>query len=64
MDAVTVSEKFELVIPKSVRREFNIQPGDRMALFAKDGILHYVPVRPFAQTKGMTPGLNTHDIRD
>ena len=35
-----------------------------MAVIVKHGILHYVPVRPFDQTKGMTPGLDAKDLRD
>ena len=64
MDTVTVSQKFQVVIPERVRQEFNIRAGDKMAVIVKHGILHYVPVRPFAQTKGMTPGLDTTDLRD
>ncbi len=64
MDAVTVSPKYQVVIPERVREEFHIRPGDRMAVIVKHGILHYVPVRPFDQTKGMTPGLDVKNLRD
>lgn len=64
MDAVTVSPKYQVVIPQRIRAEFHIRPGDRMAVIVKHGILHYVPVRPFSQTKGMTPGLDSKDLRD
>jgi AbrB family looped-hinge helix DNA binding protein len=64
MDTVTVSQKYQVVIPEGVRAEFHIRAGDKMAVIVKHGILHYVPVRPFEQTKGMTPGLDTKDLRD
>jgi AbrB family looped-hinge helix DNA binding protein len=64
MDTVTVSPKFQVVIPERVREEFHIRAGDKMAVIVKHGILHYVPVRPFAETKGMTPGLDTRALRD
>jgi AbrB family looped-hinge helix DNA binding protein len=64
MDTVTVSPKYQVVIPERVREEFHIRPGDRMAVIVKHGILHYVPVRPFEQSKGMTPGLNSRGLRD
>jgi len=64
MDTVTVSPKYQVVIPERVREEFHIRAGDKMALIVKHGILHYVPVRPFDQTKGMTLGLDTKDLRD
>jgi AbrB family looped-hinge helix DNA binding protein len=64
MDTVTVSQKYQVVIPERVREEFHIRVGDKMAVIVKHGILHYVPVRPFDQTKGMTPGLETKGLRD
>lgn len=64
MDTVTVSQKFQVVIPERVREEFHIQAGDKMAVIVKHGILHYVPVRPFEETKGMAPHLTTKNLRD
>jgi AbrB family looped-hinge helix DNA binding protein len=64
MDTVTVSPKYQVVIPERVREEFHIRAGDKMAVIVKQGILHYVPIRPFEKTKGMTPGLDTKDLRD
>lgn len=63
-DTVTVSPKFQVVIPERVRDEFHIRAGDKMAVIVKHGIIHYIPVRPFDQTKGMTPGLNARGLRD
>jgi len=64
MDTVTVSPKYQVVIQEHVRAEFHIRAGDKMAVIVKHGILHYVPVRPFNETKGMTPGLDTRGLRD
>jgi len=64
MDTVTVSPKFQVVIPEKVREEFRIRAGDKMAVIVKHGILHYVPIRPFKETKGMTPGLDVKNLRD
>ena len=63
-DTVTVSPKYQVVIPARIREEFRIRAGDKMAVIVKHGILHYVPMRPFDQTKGMTPGLDTKGLRD
>ena len=63
-DTVTVSPKYQVVIPARIREEFRIRAGDKMAVIVKHGILHYVPIRPFDQTKGMTPGLDTKGLRD
>jgi len=64
METVTVSRKYQIVIPEKLREAANIKPGDKMIAIAKHGILQYVPVRPLKQTKGMIPGLDTKDLRD
>ena len=64
METVTVSRKYQVVIPEKLRQAANIKPGDKMVAIAKHGILQYVLVRPLKQTKGMLPGLDTKDLRD
>ncbi len=56
METVTVSPKYQVVIPASVRKERHIRPGDRMAVIVKHGVVHLVPIRPFAASKGMLRG--------
>jgi AbrB family looped-hinge helix DNA binding protein len=66
MDTVTVSSKFQVVIPERVRREHQIRPGDKLAVIVKHGVVHLVPVRPFAHSKAMFRGIKTNwdDVRD
>ncbi len=66
METVTVSPKYQVVIPERVRKERGIRPGDRMAIIVKHGIVHLVPVRPFSASKGMLRGVKVdlEDLRD
>ena len=64
MESVTVSSKYQVIIPERVRREAGIKPGDRMAVIVKHNIIHYVPIKPLEATKGMLLGLDTSDLRD
>jgi AbrB family looped-hinge helix DNA binding protein len=64
METVKVSKKYQVVIPEKLRKEAGIKPGDKMVALSKHKILHYIPVRPLKDTKGITPGLNTKDLRD
>jgi AbrB family looped-hinge helix DNA binding protein len=66
METVTVSPKYQVVIPESVRRERRIRPGDRMAVVVKHGVVHLVPIRPFAASMGMLRGakVDLEDLRD
>jgi AbrB family looped-hinge helix DNA binding protein len=64
METVKVSKKYQVVIPEKIRKEAGIKPGDKMIAISKHKILHYVPVRAIRDTKGITPGLDTKDLRD
>ncbi len=65
-DTVTVSSKYQVVIPEHIRQENRIRPGDRMAILVKHGVVHLVPVKPFAKSKGVFKGLelDPEGIRD
>jgi len=64
METVKVSKKYQVVIPEKLRIEAGIKPGDKMVAISKHKILHYIPVRSLKDTKGMTPGLDTKELRD
>lgn len=64
METVKVSKKYQVVIPEKIRKEAGIKPGDKMIAISKHRILHYVPVKSIKDTKGITPGLDTKDLRD
>lgn len=66
MEVVTVSPKYQVVIPERVRKERRIRPGDRMAVIVKHGVVHLVPIRPFASSKGMLRAAKVDfaDVRD
>jgi AbrB family looped-hinge helix DNA binding protein len=64
METVTVSKKYQIVIPKKLRIEAKIKPGDKMVAITKHGIIQYIPVRPLKETKGFILGLDTEELRD
>jgi len=64
METVTVSKKYQVVIPEKLRKDAKIRPGDKMVAIAKHGVLQYVPVRSLKETKGMVRGLDSKNLRD
>ena len=64
METVTVSKKYQIVIPEKLRREAKIKPGDKMVAITKHGIIQYIPVCPIKETKGFISGLDTEKLRD
>jgi AbrB family looped-hinge helix DNA binding protein len=64
MVTVTVSSKFQVVIPQEVRLKLKLQPGQKVVVIEKDGVVHLVPLKPIKGTRGLAKGINTEDIRE
>jgi AbrB family looped-hinge helix DNA binding protein len=64
MSTVTVSPKYQIVIPKQVREAMGLEPGKKLSVFHINGIIHLVPVRPIQEARGMSPGIDTHVPRE
>jgi AbrB family looped-hinge helix DNA binding protein len=57
MSVVTVSPKYQVVIPKDVRQKLNIRPGQKVEAFAIGNRVELVPVEPIQTFRGKFPGL-------
>jgi AbrB family looped-hinge helix DNA binding protein len=57
MPAVTVSPKYQIVIPKAVREKYSLRPGDKIEVIELDGRIELVPIRPVKALKGFIKGL-------
>ena len=64
MDAVTISPKFQVVIPKSVREHLHLVPGQKVHVLAYGDRIEFIPVRPARELRGMLRGLDTSFERD
>lgn len=64
MDAVTVSPKYQVVIPLKVRQRMRVKPGQKMHVLAYDNMVVFIPVRPIKEARGSLKGLNTDIERD
>lgn len=45
MDAVTVSPKFQVVIPLAIRERLGLEPGQKVQALAYDNRIEFIPVR-------------------
>ena len=64
MNTVAVSPKFQVVIPKDIRRALNLVSGQRMAVQLNDGKVEFIPEKTVASLRGRWPGLDTCIVRD
>ncbi len=64
MVAVTVSPKFQVVIPKKVRSSLNIKPGQKLQVIEYGKNIVLIPVRPIEEACGSLPGIDTDPQRE
>lgn len=64
MPVVTVSPKFQVVIPREVREELGIEAGQKIQVIAFDKRLEMVPVRSPKSMRGFLEGMNTRLERE
>lgn len=59
MQTVTVSPKFQIVIPKSVRKAFNLRPGQKMQIMEHEGRIVLIPEKGMKELRGFLKGIKT-----
>jgi len=64
MTAVTVSPKFQVVIPKEVRESMGIFSGQKIQVLTYQNRIELIPVKPMKKLKGFLKGIDTEVSRD
>ncbi len=58
MDTVTISPKFQVVIPKAVREQLKLVPGQTVQVIAYGDRIEFLPMRTPDDVRGMLRGLD------
>ena len=64
METVTLSTKYQLVIPRGPRERLRLRPGMRFTVMDKGGVLYLVPERPMRAYRGVAKGTSSCDLRE
>jgi AbrB family looped-hinge helix DNA binding protein len=64
MTAVTVSPKFQVVIPKEVRRKLGLSPGQRIQIVVYGDRIELIPLKPVKRMRGFLKGIDTRVPRE
>ena len=64
MDTVTVSPKYQVVIPLAIRERVHIRAGERLQIISIDDRIELIPVRPMRSMRGFLKGLDAWFERD
>ena len=58
MEAVLVSRKYQVVIPRAVREALHIRPGQRMQVIQYEDRIELIPIRPTSEMRGFLKGID------
>lgn len=64
MSVVTVSPKFQVVIPRHIRESLKLEPGQKVQAFEYEGRVEFVPVRPAKALRGFLRGIDSTVVRE
>ncbi len=64
MNTVTVSPKFQIVIPRDLRRLLNIQPGQKLKARLQGDHIELIPEQPITAARGFLAGIDTQVERE
>ncbi len=64
MSTVTVSPKFQVVIPRDVREQLHVEAGQQFQVIALAGRIELLPVVPPRSIRGLCPAISTEVERD
>ena len=64
MEATTISTKYQVVIPRKIREQFNLKPGQKVVFIPHRNSLRLVIIPPIEEAYGFLEGIDTEVVRD
>jgi AbrB family looped-hinge helix DNA binding protein len=59
MDTLTISPKFQVVIPKAIRELLKLKPGQKVRAIVYDNRIELIPVQSLKKMRGFVRGIDT-----
>ncbi len=64
METVTVSPKYQVVIPSQVRKVLGVEPGQKIQVLLYDNRIEMIPIKPAKKARGFLKGIDTSIDRE
>ena len=64
METVTLSSKYQLVLPRGARERLQLRPGMKITVLDKGGVIFLVPERPIRAFRGIVRGVSVKGLRE
>jgi AbrB family looped-hinge helix DNA binding protein len=59
VETVTISPKFQVVIPKDIRESLKLAPGQKVQAIAYENRIELIPEQPMKKMRGFLKGVDT-----
>lgn len=60
MTTVTLSPKYQVVIPKEIREKLELKPGQKLQIINIGDTIEFVPIRDIKSARGFLKGIDTN----
>ncbi|MFC1513844.1 AbrB/MazE/SpoVT family DNA-binding domain-containing protein [candidate division KSB1 bacterium] len=64
MDTVKLSPKYQVVIPKKIRKYLKLEPGQKIRMITMKDRIEMIPERSVKDMRGYLKGINTEFTRE
>ena len=64
MSVVTISPKFQVVIPREIRIALGLSPGQKVQALEYEGRIEFIPLQSIRKLRGLLKGIDTTVPRD
>ena len=64
METVTISPKFQVVIPRALRESLRIRPGQKVQMILYQNRIELIPLKPVKKARGFLKGIATNIERE
>ncbi|MBC8390728.1 MAG: AbrB/MazE/SpoVT family DNA-binding domain-containing protein [Actinobacteria bacterium] len=64
MATITVSPKFQVVIPKEIRQKLNLKPGQKLQVIQLGDRIEFIILKDIRDARGFLKGINTDIVRE
>ena len=64
METVTLSSKYQLVLPRATRERLRLRPGMKLTVLTKGNVIYLIPDRPMRAFRGVARGVSDRALRE
>jgi AbrB family looped-hinge helix DNA binding protein len=64
MKIITLSPKYQVVIPKDIRKKLKLKAGQKLQVIQVDDRIEYIPLRDIKEARGFLKGVDTRILRE